>query len=326
MVWVKPKSALSSVAAIFAADFHFSDRPPAARAAEADWLKTQAGYLKQVRRLCEKYACPLIGAGDWFDDGWRAGRCSPALISMVLRNLPTRTYGIPGQHDLPHHRLDRWRDSAFGVLVEAGKLAYLQPDQPVEVEGKAPLRLWGFPWGHTLTPLSNPCDFFLEVAVVHAYVWVKGRGHAQAPADSRFKNLKPRFRGYDAAVVGDNHTPWEIEGGGKGFPAVFNCGGFVRRRADEANHRPRVGLLYGNGTVESYYLNISGDKLDAGAPDTASEAPPPEGLAELVAELKRNTDKGLDFPRAVKRWLDAHWVDNEVRERVLESLGNSPCK
>ncbi len=90
---------MTSIAAVLVADLHLSDTPPAARSGEPDWRATQAGYLNQVTRLCRRHECPLVIAGDLFDDGWRERRCSPALINLALTYLPDQCYGIPGQHD-----------------------------------------------------------------------------------------------------------------------------------------------------------------------------------------------------------------------------------
>lgn len=304
----------TTVAAVVGADFHASDKPPAARATEVDWLKTQAGYWKQARDLCDAHGVPFLIAGDVFDDGWRQSRCSPALINMVLRNMPRECYGVPGQHDLPHHRLDAIKQSAFYTLVEAGKLTYLEPDKPVEVGGKVPLRLWGFPWGVPIAPLTDPHDMVLEVAVVHAYVWVKGKGHAEAAPEARLKNLRKNMMGYDAVVIGDNHTPWEVAG----KPYVWNNGGFLRRRVDEKDHKPRLGLLQSDGSVVPHYLNIKRDKFAVPDPDNEVAE---DGVIEFVKSLRELTDSTLDFEDAVLRWLERKAVSEGVRRKVLEAMG-----
>lgn len=302
------------VAAVVGADFHASDKPPAARATEPDWLRTQAGYWKQAADLCDAHGVPFIGAGDWFDDGWRASRCSPALINMVIRNMPRKSYGVPGQHDLPHHLLSKIKQSAFWTLVEAGKLTYLEPEKPVEVGGKVPMRLWGFPWGVPITPLKDPHDMLLEIAVVHAYVWVKGKGHTEAASEARLKVLKKNMMGYDTVVIGDNHTPWQVEG----TPYVWNCGGFLRRRIDEKEHRPRLGLLYSDGVVKSHYLNVSKDRFVDADPDNEVAA---DGVIAFVKSLQELTDSTLDFEDAVLRWLEREAVSEGVRRKVLEAMG-----
>lgn len=303
-------------AAVLVSDIHNSDRPPAARAEEPDWMRTQQGYWQQVSKLCFAHDVPLIIAGDVFDDGWRTHRCSPELINMVLRNIP-RAYGIPGQHDLKNHRLEDLKKTAFWTLVESGKLTYLEPEKPVEVAGRIPMRLWGFPWGVPVTPLNDPHDMMLEVAVIHAMIYTKATSYPGAPEDGYFKNWKERLRGYDVALFGDNHSPFEKR---LGDCLVWNNGGFMRRRSDEIDHKPRVGLLYSDGTVKPHYLNVSKDKITK-TDDDAPEADVPEVLHEFVKELRELTDRALDFEAALLRWMEKEGTSPQVRELVLKALG-----
>lgn len=303
------------VAAVMASDIHASDKPPIARAEETDWLYIQSGYWRQVSSLCDTYSVPLLLGGDVFDDGWRPSRCSPALINMVLHSMPRRCYGVPGQHDLPHHRLDQIKRSAFWTLVEAGKLIYLESDRPVDVEGRVPLRLWGFPWGTPVTPLDLPHDMVLEVAVIHAMIYTNATKHPGAAEDAYFKNWASRLRGYDVALFGDNHASFERR---VGDCQVFNPGSFMRRRVDEADHKPRVGLLYSDGTVKSRYLDVRKDKLtDVPKADNKDSG---RGVDEFVAELLSLTDKALDFKEAVLRMLDREKPPQGVVDKVLKAL------
>lgn len=302
------------VAAVVGADFHASDKPPAARSMETDWLKVQGGYWRQAHDLCDAYRVPFIGAGDWFDDGWRHSRCSPALINMVLRNMPRECYGVPGQHDLINHRIDSLKKTAFWTLVEAGRLTYLESDKPVEVGGAVPMRLWGFPWSTSIKPLTDPHDMVLEVAVVHAYIWIKGKGYDGADEKARLKELKKNMTGYDAVVIGDNHTSWEVSG----KPYIWNAGGFLRRRIDEKEHRPRLGLLMSDGTVKSHYLNVKKDRFS----DTADSDNETDEVAAFVKSLKDLTDSALDFEGMVLRWLERKGSGEGVRRKVLEALGD----
>ncbi len=319
---------VSPVVAVLGADFHMSDVPPTARSGEEEWLRAQAGYWRQVCRVCSKHGdIPFIGAGDFFDDGWRARRCSPALINMVLRNLPPRCYGIPGQHDLPNHRLDQVKRSAYWTLVEAGKLIPLLPGKPVEVSDglHTPLRLYGFPWGTPVSPLEHHSDFCLEVAVVHTFVWTKTTGYPGAPADGRLKRFQAKAGWYDVAVTGDNHRQFQCAAdrtGSPHLPLVFNAGGFMRRRSDEKDFRPRLGLLRSDGTITSHYLNTSKDVFTDNP--TGVKEPPVEVMmrfVELLKELRGVGDKVLDFQDFVLRWMDKEGVEEGVRRAVLESLG-----
>ena len=103
---------MSSVIAVCCSDIHLSHRPPKLREAEPNWYAAQARVLSQVRAVVETHKCPLIVAGDVFDEGWRAHKCPPELVNFAIRHLPV-CYAVPGQHDLPHHRYADVDKSAY---------------------------------------------------------------------------------------------------------------------------------------------------------------------------------------------------------------------
>ena len=101
--------------AILCSDLHLSLTKPACRA-DKDWMEVQAHYLKQLEDTAGNL--PIFCAGDIFDR-WNA---PPELINFALRNLPDDMLCVPGQHDLPNHRLDEKHRSGYGVLSNAGKI------------------------------------------------------------------------------------------------------------------------------------------------------------------------------------------------------------
>lgn len=189
--------------AVLSSDWHFSDRPPLIRSAEPDWQAAMARPMSQVRELCHKHDVPLLHAGDLFDR-WNP---SPALIAFAMRELPLSVYAVPGQHDLRHHRLDSLQDTAFGVLVEAGRISYPK-DNSVGIPGWASgLTLYGFPWGTEVVPCPerHQLDTSLHVAVIHSYIWIKGYSYTGADEGSHLRSWAGKLKGYDVAVFGDNH-------------------------------------------------------------------------------------------------------------------------
>ena len=108
--------------AILCSDLHLSLQRPACRA-DDDWMGVQAGYLNQLKQLAvdSNYSfgtLPIAFAGDLFDK-WNV---QPELINFALEHLPDGMICVPGQHDLPNHRLDQVHRSGYGVLVAAGKI------------------------------------------------------------------------------------------------------------------------------------------------------------------------------------------------------------
>lgn len=125
--------------AVLCGDLHLSEKAPVARWREKDeWYGAMARALDELSELSRSYASPIICAGDVFDR-WKA---SPALIHFALTNLPVDMHCIPGQHDLPYHSLENMNESAYGVLVKAGKIEHLEGVRQVSYMQPSPDRLY----------------------------------------------------------------------------------------------------------------------------------------------------------------------------------------
>lgn len=312
--------------AVLVADLHLSLRPPAARSAEPDWLATQAGYLKQLRQIADlserkasgQLTLPVICAGDLFDKP----NPSPELINFAIKHLPAM-HAVPGQHDLNYHRYEDLKKTAYWTLVEAGKVVDLKPGKPVEVNsGGTALRLHGFPWGISVYPPKDPHDLLLEVAVIHSYIWTMGTGYPGAPGGHRARNWLKCVYNFDVAVFGDNHKSFSYSPppGSVYKTLVWNCGGFIRRRTDEKNHRPSVGLLYADGSVKRTYLDTGRDRFIDDRVEQVKSSLKGAEILDFLEELENLADKDIDFRGAIMEWLDREKVPAEVRRTVLQAL------
>jgi hypothetical protein len=318
------------------ADLHWSHKPPVARCVEEDWYAAMERPWDQVVKLQNELKVPLIIAGDLFDDGWRAGRCPPQLINWVITQLSRITqhkdgdyvggvFAVPGQHDLPHHRLDGIDKSAFWTLKEAGLLTYLSPGSPLELSANSGgvVRLHGFPWGVPVKPLLKPHDLLLEVAVIHSFVWTKTTGYAGAPDDKRVKKYLPKLKGYDVAIFGDNHIPFTFPPERKGGTLIYNCGGFLRRKIDEITHKPSVGIIHSDGTVKRHYLDCSRDKFLS--QEDLGKVAGSIGFESVIEALSELGDGAIDFREAIMRVLRREKVSREVKDLVTKLMGDVSC-
>lgn len=324
------KKKTNKVVAVVCGDIHLSANAPVARSGEADWYAAMKRPLDQLAELSREHGCPILCAGDVFDH-WKS---PPELINFALRHLPT-IYAVPGQHDLPNHSLDHIHRSAYQTLVEAGKIIPVPPEG-LRIENVA---VYGFPWGVPVGP-PRPSNLdrrhgFAQIALVHAYVWIDGKGYKDAPEDAQVaarwkKQARQAETWFDVMVCGDNHQPFEAELKAAtltGGPcAVWNCGGFMRRRTDDASRKPRVGLVREDGTVEPHYLDISGEVLTEISSGKAEELPTAvvEGLADLTHRLQTLQATDLDFPEEMRRALDTVDAPPEVRELVTRALSHKP--
>lgn len=297
------------VVAILTSDWHLSEKPPVARSAEEDWFETQKRYLRQIGVLSRRHGIagiPIICAGDIFDK-WNS---SANLINFAISEMP-HVYAVPGQHDLAHHNYENIRKTAYWTLVEAGKVTDLRHGSTLGM-GVQDLVLHAFPWNHEIRPREVPSSLCLHIAVIHCYIWKKGFGYPGAPKDKRVGSLLPRLKGYDVAVFGDNHLGFQ-------YKNIFNCGGLMRRKSDEINYAPGVGLLYSDGTVKRHYLDTSGDKfIDPSILKKVGK----DGvdMEDFIEELKSLGDQAINFHSAIREFIDKHEISEEVANIVIESM------
>lgn len=311
------------VIAICCADIHLSLNPPLARKGEeqqpSGWFAAMARPLKELEDLkMDLGGVPILFSGDLFDK-WNS---SPELINFAMDHLP-EMYAIPGQHDLPFHSIVDIHKSAYWTLVKHERIKNISPDHSWAV-GRH-MTVHGFPWGRKVEPLKviQPMGKpVLNVALVHEYTWTAATGYVGAPPERRVEQNFQRYGGYDVVVIGDNHKSWEARGvvpeSPHGpFSCIWNCGGFYRRKSDEVDHKPRVGLIHADGSVESHYLDCSKDIMVPTAHE--EQVIVNQDLAAFLARLQDIQGMSLDYREELLRALAGQ--PENVRKLVVEALG-----
>lgn len=303
------------VIAIFLADIHLTLNPPIWRSAESDWLEAQYRPIEEVKLLQDKFDCPIFCAGDIFEWWFAAfGKGGSELTNYAIDYLPDM-YSIPGQHDLPLHQYEDIRKSAFWTLVQAKKIENLSHKISLTINN---MRIFNFPYSFSITPCPKQMKDRIYIAIVHDYVWVPGCKYPEAPAEKRVRSTKllnGKWMGYDIIIFGDNHKGFMTT---VGETTVFNCGTLMRRKSDEVDYEPQVGLLLKSGEIVPHYLNTKEDKyLDVqGNIDDKDELDMKSFFREL--ELLGHTE--LSFVDACKRYFAAKKVVRETRMILLNAM------
>jgi hypothetical protein len=251
---------------------------------------------------------PIICAGDLFDR-WNV---EPELINFALKHLPDGMICVPGQHDLPNHRLDQVHRSGYGVLVEAGKIRC--------IAGKVTGNLGngfvahGFGWGQDIQPYLKK-DTLHHLAVVHQYIWTVGNSYVGAPMESHLSSLMKKLKGYQVATFGDNHQKFlkKLKTG----TTVFNCGGFIRRKSDEMDYHPAVGILMDDGSIREHLLDTSADKFHE---NTRAKEDVPVNMKEFIDGLEALGEHGLNFREAVENYLHDQKINEQTKRIILQAL------
>lgn len=307
--------AAADIVAVCCSDLHLSEKPPLVRSAEPDWFAAMGRQVKQLKDLANQYKAEIICAGDIFDKP----SPSPNLINWAIQNLPVM-YAIPGQHDLLHHSYQDLHKTAYQTLIEAHTIWDIRPDKPIET-GR--MRLHGFPWGFPPKPWKSPHGLALEVAVIHRYVFDHSTGYPDAPKEQRLGALWNDIEGYDSIIVGDNHKGFVFTRMSKiveRWESLMNCGAFFRRKADERDYKPSVGLLHEDGRIERHYLDCSEDKFaDLSEIETTNYL----GMGDMsgfIEEVGKLQGAVVDFRDAVEQEMDRRKVRKAVKAIVLKAL------
>jgi hypothetical protein len=234
------------VLAVLISDAHLSHNPPRMRALEDDWYKAMERTWYEINDIAHHYKADTIFAGDLFDK-WD----SPAeLINLAFQILPQGMLCIPGQHDLPNHDLAQLNRSAYAALSHGQRIEDLPVGIPVISGGV--VSVTGFPWGAKPTRCNRSDSAMVYLAVVHAYAWEQeADAYPGAPIESNIGNLfRKELQTYDVVLIGDNHNTFLKGVSHKGGSTIYyNHGALMRRRAEERNHTPEVGLLTEDGQV-----------------------------------------------------------------------------
>jgi DNA repair exonuclease SbcCD nuclease subunit len=304
------------VIAIACSDVHLSLRPPVARAEEPDWFEAMARPWKEIKALAQKHDAIVLCAGDIFDK-WN----SPAeLINWGIENLPRGMWAIPGNHDLPSHRLEGLERTAYATLVKSGQIRDLDGGHGASVWFKGDehrMDLFGQRFGRELEKPSKKSKR-LKIAVVHEYIWINDHSYPGAPLGQRLNMHTKKFSQYDVVVIGDNH---------KGFirkldcgTIILNCGTLMRRKSDEADYKPWVGLIHASGKVDTHYLDTSQDVLTVLEPGEEQDEAVIAEIRDFLEELSRLEATRLDYREAMVRVMDRQKVNESIRAVIIEAM------
>ena len=301
--------AADAVLAVLCSDLHFSHKKPSIRA--DDWYEVQTRYARQLESIRPAWDVPIICGGDVVDS-WSQ---PPEFINWAIDNLP-EMYSVCGQHDLPCHSYDELHKSAFWTLMKVGKIKMLTETPTAFQFPDIMLRVYGFGWEQIVRPpLPKEKGMnIIDLAVVHRYVWTKEENsYPDAPKEGNIRKMPLNvLDGYDAVLSGDNHRQFLHREEERMW---FNPGTFLRRKSDEISHRPCVGLLKSDGSIERRYLDVSGDQF-VDKPEAVEASS--EGLEEFVEGLKSLDHSSLDFRDAMQRAVENERV--RVRNLVLQAM------
>jgi len=284
---------VEDVVALAISDIHFSAKAPVARSLEPDWFEAMRRPFKELVWLNSQFDgdLPILIPGDIFDK-WNP---SPEVINFamdVFKSFDGKwTYTVPGNHDLPYHNPELIDKSAYNTMIRAD--------------------------------LFNGCDMAslgtLRIALNHQYIWkdakTKVPGMDNRTHASKYNRSMKRDK-IDVGVFGDNHHPFIHKRAGT---SIINCGCFIRRKIDEREIRPIIGMIHADGGITPYYLDTSEDKWEEDG-GTLREAEDHADAKNLIDSLTKLAEQGINFTSAVRRYSKDGTINEDVRRLLLEAI------
>lgn len=302
------------VDAILCADVHMRHDTPKCRTDDyqhAQWTKWQ-----EILELGVHYDAPILVAGDL---GHKYQWPSPLLREFIFRWSAAgqpEIILVPGQHDLPYHKVDNWDQSAIGVLEAAGCITVLLGSSRLPMSMAGDIMLYDFPWGVGMDRRIQGTEC-TAIAMTHQLV-MEGKGNkADWPgADAAFAlELLKAHPQFQLILSGDNHKPFVVEHDGR---LLVNPGSVMRMTADQADHRPRVYLWNRQNEYEEYYLAAPADVITRDYLD--EQQAKKHRMEAFVASVADGPAKGLSFEDNVRRLMDERQVHKNVQDKVWECI------
>lgn len=282
--------------AIFCADLHLRDDVPASRT--DNYFEAQMKKIEFIDDLATKYSCPVLVAGDIF----HKAKSSKALEIAIINTLNITWEGIPGNHDLPGHNIDKLFDSSLGVLSAAQTMTI--SSTPLDEVDK--LKLSDF-------ISSTDRTIGLIHKLVHADVKVMAGDKVISYSAKKLLKENPDC---DIIVSGDNHQTFVVK---EGKQLLVNPGSMMRMTADQQNHKPCIFLYYAeSNTVKQVFLPIEENVISREHIDKVNKYN--ERLDSFVQRINDQFELSLSFEKNIESYLKVNDVREPVKNIIWETV------
>jgi DNA repair exonuclease SbcCD nuclease subunit len=291
-------------AAIILSDVELRTRVPVCRTDQDTYLETMWGKIEWIKRLKEKYGCPIFDGGDLTDKDIKKNP-NHLLLARAIASLPSPWYTVPGNHDLPGKSMLNYENSAMAVLERAGVvdaqslftaggiIDITQMGRKVEFLPAYKVRIHRFPWGGPLEKIKAAPNCW-NVVLVHAMVYNR---KLPFPGCEGYEaeELLDLWSNADLIVCGHHHQTFTRS---KRKTILVNPGSMMRNDADQADHRPCVFLWYPEGDfpkVRQVFIPIKKGVVSREHLDDKQELD--SRLSAFVEKLGTQDMTGVDFEK-----------------------------
>lgn len=302
---------MKKVNAILTSDWHIREDRPTCRT--DNYMEAQAKKINFILNLSDQYDCPILVAGDFGHKPYWGDRLLNQIIKLFKGWGYKNIIVTPGQHDLPYHQLDKWREGGLGILWNSNCIKVAE-----EYSYSNNVGITAFPYGKKIKEIEKLKDT-PQIALIHQMVIKsqKDKLWNDQVSDSAEELLK-KFPCYDLIVSGDNHQTFDVEYKGR---RLVNPGSIMRMTADQINHKPCVYLWSAeDNSIEKVYLPIEENVIDKTHIDIKKDYD--IRTEAFVNSLKSGQyEIGFTFKNNVEQYFKTNRTHSRVKEIVWKSLG-----
>lgn len=290
--------------AIITSDIELRTHAPICRTDE-HW-KAQEKKIKWLKKLQDKYKCPILDGGDLFDKKIKQYP-SHLLLSWAISNLPKNIYTVPGNHDLPGKSIDNYDKSAMKVLEKSGIVQVPYPHFLLMRD----IGVYSFPWG---VEIKQPTLFQdVNIALVHAMVYDKFTPFPGCEGYEK-RELMKILSGFDLIVCGHHHATFTARNRNT---ILVNPGSLMRNDADQIDFEPSVFLWYAKSR-KVVPIKVPIEKGVISREHIEVKKSEDKRLAAFVEYLGREVKQGINFERNVEELLANKKVSQSITKKVWE--------
>lgn len=282
------------IALIITSDWHLRDTIPPCRT--DDFIETQWQKVAFISKLQQKHDCPVIHAGDLFDN-WKP---SPHLLTKTIENIPKNFYTIYGNHDLPQHSLDMADKCGVRTVEAAGALTILSKTH----------------WGD-----SPDCSLLIrdrKILVWHVLAYQGIPPYPGAP-NTAARRLIRQFPDYDLIITGHNHKSFIETYNGR---VLLNPGCITRQESDESSYIPKVWLYCAEtNTVEAVHIPHSPGVVIKPI-NTVRKEECRQRIDAFISKLDTDLDISLDFGKNLEQFFLINKVGAGIKDIIYKTIKN----
>lgn len=284
----------SNPTAILTADWHLRDTIPACRT--DDFEKAQWQKVRYISNLQKKYNCPILHAGDLFDN-WKP---SPYLLSKTIEFIPDQFYTIYGNHDLPQHNLELAEKCGINVLEKANKIHVLT----------------GTHWNQ-MPKKENEVNIKKSSILIWHVMTYQGKKPFPGITDSPAAGLLRKYPEYDLILTGHNHKIFTESYENR---LLVNPGCITRQESNQANFQPKIFLYFSEtNTIQSIDIPVKKDVVVKPENIQVNEARN-ERINAFIEKLNEGWNTTINFSKNMENYLSANKIPKEIKDIINEII------